>query len=127
MPAIEPASRALKFLLMLLSVVVLLATLSAGLWPFSFHQQNQAWWKPEKGGLALGTGMAISSGKFSGLPTSAEKGCSIELWVEPTLDWDASTLLSFYNLQATSRIQLRQSGDDFAFHGLPPEASGVSR
>ena len=113
---IEPANRGLKIFLGVLCVLVMGATLSAGLWPFSFQVENQAWWKPERAGLYFAdSGMVVSREKFSGMPSDAARGCSIELWAEPALAWDSSTLLSFYNPQASSHIQLRQSGGDFAF------------
>ena len=113
---IEPANRGLKALLAALCILVLAGTLSAGLWPFTFHPQNQAWWKPEKAGLYFGDhGMAISREKFPGIPDDSTKGFSIELWIEPALERDSSTLLSFFNPQTLTHFQLRQSGDDFAF------------
>jgi len=89
-------------------------TLSAGLWPFSFHIANQVYWR--QGGLFFGdTGMVISASKFTGLPTDQAKGCSLELWVEPALTADSSTLLSFYDDSQGGGIAIRQSLDDLVF------------
>jgi VanZ like family/Concanavalin A-like lectin/glucanases superfamily len=108
---IEPASAASKTSLVILCVIVIGITLSAGLWPFSFHTKNEVWWKAEQGGLIFGdTGMVISNGIFSGIPT--DTGLSIELWLEPELAWDSSTILSFYEPEIAPRMQVRQSGDD---------------
>jgi len=113
---IEPGNTKLKALLVILSVIVMGITLSAGLWPFSFHVKNQVWWKPEAAGLYFGdTGMAVSDGKFAGRATDAATGCSIEVWIEPRLTWDSSTILSFYEPGIAPRIQVRQSGDDLVF------------
>jgi VanZ family protein len=112
---IEPGNGKFKTFLVILSVIVMGITLGAGLWPFSFHVKNQAWWKPEQAGLYFGnTGMALSDGKFAGRATVAT-GCSIELWIEPRLAWDSSTILSFYEPGITPRIQVRQSGDDLVY------------
>jgi VanZ like protein/concanavalin A-like lectin/glucanase superfamily protein len=114
--AFEPANRKLKVALALTCLLVLGATLSAGLWPFSFHIENQARWRPEKQGLAFAdTGMVVSEGTFSGLPSVPNLGCSIEMWVEPSLSFDSSTLLAFYDPRARSRIELLQRGNDFVF------------
>jgi VanZ family protein len=111
---IEPTNTALKVSLVILCVLVMGITLSAGLWPFSFHAKNQVWWKPEQRGLYFGdTGMVISNGTFRGMPTDA--GLSIELWIEPELAWDSSTILSFYEPDIAPRMRVRQSGDDLVF------------
>jgi Glycopeptide antibiotics resistance protein len=113
---IEPKTARAKTLLVILSVVVIGITLTAGLWPFSFHKKNEVWWKPGQAGLYFGgTGMAISNGKFPGAAPEVASGSSIELWIEPGVTWDSSTILSFYERGTVPRIQVRQSGDDLAF------------
>jgi VanZ family protein len=93
-------------------------TLSAGLWPFSFHIKNQVWWKPEQAGLYIGShGMLVSEKKFPEMSTDDAIGSSIELWLEPALTYDSSTILSFYDSQSGGRMQLMQSGDDLAYVG----------
>jgi|ERR1700730_4721284 len=116
MQRVEPANQGLKAFLVVLSLIVLSITLSAGLWPFSFHQGNNVNWIVDRAGLHFGDhGMIVSRGKFEGLRTVATKGCSLELWVEPALSSGSSTILSFYNPQSPSRVQLQQSLDDLAF------------
>jgi VanZ family protein len=113
---IEPKNAVAKTSFIIVSVMVLGTTLSAGLWPFSFHKKNDASWRPQQGGLYFGaTGMAISKGKFATTRTNASDGCSIELWIEPAATWDSSTILSFYEPGVASRFQIRQSGDDVKF------------
>jgi VanZ family protein len=112
---IEPKTPRIRTLLVVFSVVVTGITLTAGLWPFSFHKKNQVWWKPGQTGLYFGdTGVAISNGKFPGAADAAG-GCSIELWIEPGVTWDSSTILSFYEPGTVPHVQVRQSGDDLAF------------
>lgn len=113
---IEPANPGLKILLAALSVLVLITTLNAGLWPFSFYPENNVTWNPDATGLFFGDhGMVISREPFAGMATDAASGCSVEIWLKPGRASDAGTILSFYNPQASSWIQLRQSIDDLAF------------
>ena len=119
---IEPRTYWLKIILIGLCVAVTGVTLSVGLWPFSFHAENQVSWRPEQAGLYFGShGMLISGGRFSEIPTEGVD-CSIELWLEPALTYHSGTILSFYDLKSTGRMQLRQSGEDLAYIGtLRPE------
>jgi hypothetical protein len=113
---IEPANRGLKILLAALCLLVLITTLDAGLWPFSFYPENNVTWNPDATGLLFGDhGMVISKEPFAGMATNAASGCSVEIWLKPGRASDAGTILSFYNPQASSWIQLRQSIDDLAF------------
>jgi VanZ family protein len=124
-PILEPKSRFGKTALIILCIVVMGITLTAGLWPFSFYVENQVRWSAEQQGLYFGDhGMAVSSGKFAGLGNGATKDCSIEMWVQAAQSWDSSTLLAFYERQIPSRFELKQSGDDLAFavaHAGPSE------
>jgi VanZ family protein len=110
---LEPCNSTHKKVLIAACVLVLAAILAAGLWPFSFREKNNAFWN-ETGGLHFGDpGMAVSEGTFRGL--SGDQGRSIELWIKPDLNWEASTILSFYVRKTAPVLQLRQSGDDFFF------------
>jgi len=69
---------------------------------------------PGQAGLRFsGSGMAVSDGTFPGF--SDDRGITIELWIEPGLNWDSSTILSFYEPKSLPLIQIRQSGDDLVF------------
>jgi len=102
------------------------ATLSAGLWPFSFHKSNEVHWKPEAAGLFFGTtGMVVSRDKFQA--ADQNHGCSFEVWIEPGQTWGTGTILSFYESGVPPRIQVRQSGDDLLFSASRPAESGKAR
>jgi len=109
-----PRGPKLKRILIATCVVVLVATLAAGLWPFSFREKNNVSWNGSGGGLHFDDpGMVVSDGKFQGL--SSDQGRSIELWIKPDSSWEASTILSFYVPKTRPVLQVRQSGDDLVF------------
>ena len=102
-----------KKLLIAACVLVLATTFAAGLWPFSFRERNNVFWNEKGSGLHFGDpGMAVSERAFRGLTGD---GRSIELWIEPDLSWEASTILSFYVPKTRPVLQVRQSGDDLVF------------
>jgi hypothetical protein len=71
MQRIEPANQGLKFCLVAICVIVLSITLSAGLWPFSLHRNNNVKWNADRVSLHFGDrGMIVSRGKFEGLRMS---------------------------------------------------------
>jgi hypothetical protein len=110
----EPNGPRSKILLVVTCLVVLAVTLSAGLWPFSFHPRNRVSWDAQGGGLQFADpGTAMSAGEFQGHPT--EQGRSVELWIEPDLDWESGTILAFYVPKTKPALQLRQSGDDVVY------------
>ena len=110
----EPRNATHKKVLIATCVLVLVTTLAAGLWPFSFREKNNVSWNQTGNGLHFGDpGMAVSEETFQGLP--GDQGRSIELWIEPDLSWEASTILSFYAPKTRPVLQVRQSGDDLEF------------
>src|SRR6476660_6940581 len=110
----EPRNNRMKWPLVLISTLVLGDTLTAGLWPFSFHDKNSVAWSAE--GLKFaGAGLVSSKGEFAASESDAADGCTMELWIEPDLSWSSSVLLTFYRPGRTATIQLRQSGDDLVF------------
>ena len=112
--SLEPRNSTHKKVLIATCIVVLAATLVAGLWPFSFRVKNNVSWNETGNGLHFGDpGMAVSEGTFQGLP--GDRGRSIEIWIEPDLSWEASTILSFYVPKTRPVLQVRQSGDDLVF------------
>jgi|ERR1700676_2608791 len=116
----EPTSRALKLLLVTLCLLTIAATLSAGLWPFSFHVDNEISWKAGQKGLYFGDyGMLISKGEFNGIPDNQGNGYSVEIWLEPSLTWDSNTILTFYQRDNAQRISVHQSGDDLVLAEFP--------
>lgn len=109
----RPGNSGRHWSLVLLSALVLAATLTAGLWPFSFHPHNRVVWAATQGGLWFaGIGLATSKGQFEA-PAGGD-GFAMELWVEPNRSCDSSALLTFHRGRRAS-IQIRQSCDDVVF------------
>jgi VanZ family protein len=124
--SLEPRNATHKKVLIATCVLVLVTTLAAGLWPFSFRERNNVSWSEAGNGLHFGNpGMAVSEGTFQGLP--GDRGRSIELWIEPDLSWEASTILSFYVPKTRPVLQVRQSGDDLVFTSAPRIGEKLSR
>jgi hypothetical protein len=89
-------------------VAVLFGILVAGLWPFH-SPENQVTWLAEDDGLRFANaGTVMSGGEFQ-VADALESSCSIEVWAQPALRHDSSTLLAFHTAQNPIRLELRQS------------------
>jgi VanZ family protein len=114
MHKIEPTTRKIKHFVVILCILTMAATLTAGLWPFSFHMDNEISWKAGQRGLHFGDyGMVVSNGIFHGMPLIEETGATIEIWMQPGMTSDSNTILSFFDPgNNTGHISVQQSGDD---------------
>lgn len=93
-------------------VCVLCGILIAGLWPF-FPPKNEVSWLDHEDGLRFGEyGTILSSGLMDIPDAGGEAGCSVELWLQPGLSFDANTILDVYTQQNPFQFRMRQSGDD---------------
>lgn len=94
-------------------ILILGGILVAGLWPFH-SPANQVSWLKNENGLQFGEhGTVLSAAKFTPPGDPNRNGCSVELWLEPGLSWDSSTILAFYDPQSQRQLALRQSDLDF--------------
>jgi hypothetical protein len=91
---------------------VLVAILTAGLWPFHVPK-NEVRWLSDGNGLHFGRhGVILSSEAFSLAGLKDGISCSVEIWLQPALD-TGGTILAFYTPE--NRIvafSLDQSLDD---------------
>jgi VanZ family protein len=89
-----------------LCLLLVSATLTAGLWPFCVPR-NQVTWIPGENGLRFGEhGTALS---WSTLPVlHRNTGCSLELWVKPAMVWTTGTVLTLYNPQSRREFSIEQ-------------------
>jgi len=76
-------------------LLVLGATLTAGLWPFSVPKNDVTWLK-NGNGIRFGShGTVLSSSSFD-FPSDRGPSCTLVVWVRPQRVWTTGTLLTFY-------------------------------
>jgi VanZ like family/Concanavalin A-like lectin/glucanases superfamily len=123
--------RVLKSGIVLLSVVVLGCTLTAGFWPFKFSFPNDVSWLPNQDGLRFDKhATLISASPFDPWHFCVNNSVSMELWLEPQKTVASSTVLSFYSPQNYEIFAVRQSLSDFAlfrYSGKSQSAAGIRK
>lgn len=103
-----------QFPLGVICVLVVIITLSLGLWPFHVPE-NEVNWLPEAHGLHFGNhATVISSGAFQREAPPPEPPCSVEIWLQPTHSRNSSTILAFYRGQKHLGLSLHQSISDLS-------------
>jgi hypothetical protein len=95
----------------LLSVCVLAGILTLGLWPFRPPHNDAAWLRNEDGLRFSGYGTAFSAESFQpdGL---RENASTLELWMQPGLTFDTSTILAFSTVENPLQFSLHQYRSD---------------
>lgn len=85
-----------QLVLRVASAMILIGTLSAGLWPF--HAPKNAIGRIGGGGLDFGRhGSMLSAQPFQPANLSDDAGCTLEIWLEPAAIKKAGTILTIYN------------------------------
>ena len=104
-----PSVRVLGGLLILLT----LALLVLGLWPFH-SPKNQVTWLTNSNGVRLGARSTILSASSAlGVGDSQDRiACSIEAWLVPDRTNDTGTILAFYDAHTGSLLAIRQQLTD---------------
>lgn len=111
-------------MLRILCLLVLCATLTAGLWPFH-APANDVGWMSKGNGLLFGKyGTVLSAGELNLTDPEGRTSCSLELWIKPSRARSASVILAFYNPQNPLQLTLRQSNPDLAIQ-LQPSSGKV--
>ena len=102
-------------ILALICILVLCGIWVAGLWPFH-SPTNQIAWLADTNGLLFGRhGTAFTSGPLATSNLQDETSSSIEIWLQPGVVDDSSTILAFFTPQdPRQRFALRQSDTDLA-------------
>jgi len=101
-----------QFVLRVASAMILIGTLSAGLWPFHVPKNAVRWL--EEGGLGFGRhGSVLSSKTFQSTNLAERASCSLEIWLEPAAIQKSGTILTFYKPESfVVLLALRQSLSD---------------
>ncbi len=85
-----------KRFLGVICLLVLSGILIAGLWPFH-SPNNEVSWLSQGNGLLFGEyGSILSSGAFKANKPAVVPSCSLEIWLQPSLD-HSGTILAFYS------------------------------
>jgi len=110
--------RQLRLAVILASVVVLTATLTAGLWPFAFHIQNGVSWSSSPRGLRFKHySTAVTESPFNGVAacTNKEGPFSLEVWLQPEKASGYGTVMVFDSDEQPDSLAIRQSLGDVEF------------
>jgi hypothetical protein len=84
----------------IICLLVLGGILVAGLWPFH-APRNEVSWLSDGNGLLFGEhGSVVSAGAFKAPESQGPAACSLELWLQPSLD-DSGAVLAFYRPEQT--------------------------
>jgi VanZ family protein len=89
-------------------ILVLCVTLTLGLWPFHAPQNDVGWLKNENGLRFSGYGSLLSVEKFQITDPEDHASSSLELWIQPGLTNDHSTLLAFSTAKNPLQVSLHQ-------------------
>lgn len=92
-----------KRILGLICLAVVCGLLWLGLWPFRRPRNDATWLGKEKGVRLSGYGTMFTADSFQMSVPEEKAECSLEIWVEPGLTVDTSTLLGF----STSKYPLQ--------------------
>jgi VanZ family protein len=104
-------SRIPRFVIVVLFVVTLAATLTAGLWPFRSPQNEVTWVKGEDA-IEFGVhGTAFSTGEL-GMAKAHAGAATIEIWIQPAQVWTTGTIFASYDPTKKRQLMLTQDYPD---------------
>lgn len=109
-----------------LFVLILLATLTAGLWPFHAPANDAKYMAEDKGIRFNQEGTAISEGILNAGATR-DGPFTLELWLKPASTWTSGTILDFYNPERKKQFALSQDGADLLLRRVEHGTRGIRR
>lgn len=92
----------------LFCILVVCGTLTLGLWPFQAPRNDVSWLENENGLRFSGYGTLLGSNEFQMPDSGDQASSSLELWVQPGLTNDSSTLLAFSTARNPLQLTLHQ-------------------
>jgi len=106
-------------LLGLVSILILIGILVAGLWPFH-APSNQVTWLNSINGVRLGPHGTVLAARSLTNSGSLERGpCSLEICLKPNRAEDSGTILAFFTREHTIRFSLHHSSANLALQKGP--------
>jgi hypothetical protein len=92
-------------------LLLLCGILVAGLWPFR-APRNEVSWSSDGSGLLFGEyGSIVSSGAFKANESKEGAPCSLEIWLQPSLDYSGTFLAYYWTEDIVVPFKLWQSHD----------------
>jgi VanZ family protein len=104
----------------------LLATLTAGLWPFRPPENDATGLKGDDAIWFSGQGTAISDGMLR-FGDAGGSTCTLELWLKPASAWIGGTPLSFYNRERGREFAISQDGAELLLRLVDWDRRGTNR
>ena len=92
----------------LVCMLVLCGILTLGLWPFHAPRNDVSWLRNENGLRFSGYGTLLSTEKFQIADSEDRASSSLEIWIQPGLTNDGSTLLAFSTARNPLQFSLHQ-------------------
>lgn len=97
-----------KRILGLICIAAVGGLLWLGLWPFRRPRNDAAWLNNQNGVRLSGYGTIVSADSFRVSASEETAASSLEIWVEPALTIDTSTLLAFSTSQYPLQFAVQQ-------------------
>jgi VanZ family protein len=110
----------------LVFVSTLLATLTAGLWPFRAPENDATWVKANDAIQFSRKGTVISDGMLR-FNKTGRSPCTLELWLKPASAWIGGTPLSFYNPHLGREFAISQDRADLLLRLVDWDRRGIIR
>ena len=115
-----------RLLASILFVSTLLATLTAGLWPFRAPENDATWVNDDDAIQFSQQGTAISDGMLR-FAEAGPRPCTLELWLKPASTWTGGTLLDFYNQERRREFSISQNGPELLLRLVDRARRGAPR
>jgi VanZ family protein len=91
-------------------VLILCATLTAGLWPFH-STRNEVYWLMGRDGIQIGDhGTLLGTADF--VSPAGGPAFSLEIWEQPARLWTTGTILAFYDSRSRRQLSIEQDYTD---------------
>lgn len=115
----RPASELATALLTILAIMFL-----AGLWPFNFLPANNVAWLESRKGLEFGKNPIVLSRSALSFADPRWSSISLEIWLQPTGNWQVNTFLSIYTPENPKQFRMMYDHHLFLIRRNKRDAKG---